>query len=109
MWTGQFCFLMVEGASNPGKYDQEVFLALRDWEPFFTMAAMDTDEQGQAGPQPERPSVLDTRPNGLEVTSVMYSINNKALGAGEPIRAVGIPLPGPDKKCLRHSNKRLPP
>ena len=47
---------------------------------------MDTDEQGQAGPQPERPAVLDTRPNGLEVTSVMYSINDKALGAGEPIR-----------------------
>jgi FtsP/CotA-like multicopper oxidase with cupredoxin domain len=88
-YTGQFGFLMVEGANNPGRagqYDQEVFLALRDWEPFFTMAAMDTDEQGQAGPQPERPSVLDTRPNGLEVTSVMYSINNKALGAGEPIR-----------------------
>ena len=37
-------------------------------------------------PQPERPAVLDTRPNGLEVTSLMYSINDKALGAGEPIR-----------------------
>jgi FtsP/CotA-like multicopper oxidase with cupredoxin domain len=85
-YTGQFGFLMVEGANNPGQYDQEIFLALRDWEPFYTMAAMDTDEQGQAGPQPERPAVLDTRPNGLEVTSVMYSINDKALGAGEPIR-----------------------
>ena len=85
-YTGQFGFLVVEGANNPGQYDQEVFLALRDWEPFFTVQAMDTDEQGQAGPQPERPAVLDTRPNGLEVTSVMYSINDKALGAGEPIR-----------------------
>ena len=47
---------------------------------------MDTDEASQGGPQPERPAVLDTRPNGLEVTSLMYSINDKALGAGEPIR-----------------------
>jgi FtsP/CotA-like multicopper oxidase with cupredoxin domain len=85
-YTGQFGFLMVEGANNPGKYDQEVFLALRDWEPFYSNQAMDTDEASQGGPQPERPAVLDTRPNGLEVTSLMYSINDKALGAGEPIR-----------------------
>ena len=36
--------------------------------------------------QPEKPAVLDTEPNGLEVTSNIYSINDKALGAGEPIR-----------------------
>ena len=30
--------------------------------------------------------MLDTRPNGLEVTSQLFSINDKALGAGEPIR-----------------------
>src|SRR5690348_7071365 len=35
---------------------------------------------------PEKPAVLDTRPNGLEVTSQIYSINDKALGEGEPIR-----------------------
>lgn len=88
-YTGQFGFVMVEGANNPsqaGKFDQEVFLALRDWEPFYSNMAMDTDEASQGGPQPERPAVLDTRPNGLEVTSLMYSINDKALGAGEPIR-----------------------
>src|SRR2546425_4483210 len=32
------------------------------------------------------PAVLDTRPNGLEVGATIYSINDKALGAGEPIR-----------------------
>jgi FtsP/CotA-like multicopper oxidase with cupredoxin domain len=36
--------------------------------------------------QPEKPAVLDTRPGGLEVTADLYSINDKALGAGEPIR-----------------------
>ncbi len=85
-YTGQFGFLMIESAQNPGSYDQEVFLALRDWEPFFTSELMDTDEQNQKWPQTERPAVLDTRPNGLEVSAALYSINDKALGAGEPIR-----------------------
>jgi len=43
-------------------------------------------EGGGVGAQPERPAQLDTRPNGLEVTSQLFSINDKALGAGEPIR-----------------------
>ena len=38
-YTGQFGFLMVESGNDPGAYDQEVFLALRDWEPFFTQSA----------------------------------------------------------------------
>ena len=85
-YTGQFGFLVVEAAREPGSYDQELFLALRDWEPFFTSQFMDTDEQNQKWPQPERPAMLDTRPNGLEVGATIYSINDKALGAGEPIR-----------------------
>ena len=85
-YTGQFGFLSIDSGADPGSYDQELFLALRDWEPFFTMEAMDTDEQSQRWPQTERPAVLDTRPNGLEVSAAIYSINDKALGAGEPIR-----------------------
>ena len=84
-YTGQFGFLVVEG-KDAGAYDREVFLALRDWEPFFTTMFVDTDEQNQKWPQPERPAALDTRPNGLEVGATIYSINDKALGAGEPIR-----------------------
>ena len=85
-YTGQFGFLMVESGSDPGAYDQELFLALRDWEPFFSSTMEDDDEEDPADPQPEKPSVLNTAPNGLEVNSVTYSINDKALGAGEPIR-----------------------
>jgi FtsP/CotA-like multicopper oxidase with cupredoxin domain len=86
-YTGQFGFVYIEPASNPGAYDQELFLSLRDWEPYFTtqMVDMDADEDPNA-PQPERPAVLNTAPNGLEVNSTTYSINDKALGAGEPIR-----------------------
>jgi FtsP/CotA-like multicopper oxidase with cupredoxin domain len=86
-FTGQFGFLYIEPASNPGNYDQELFLALRDWEPFFTNQMVDMDEDNDPNaPHPEKPAVLNTAPNGLEVTSTTYSINDKALGAGEPIR-----------------------
>ena len=85
-FTGMFGFLIIEGANDPGRYDQEHYLALRDWEPYFSNQAMDNDDLDPAGAQPERPTVMDTRQPGLEVQSDIYSINDKALGAGEPIR-----------------------
>ncbi|HXC76238.1 MAG TPA: multicopper oxidase domain-containing protein, partial [Candidatus Acidoferrum sp.] len=85
-YTGQFGFLMIDAENDPGRYDQEVFLALRDWEPFLSGHVADTDSQTQQWPQPEKPALPDTRPNGLEVNATLYSINDKALGAGEPIR-----------------------
>ena len=95
-YTGQFGFLMIESASNPGNYDQEVFLALREWEPFFNPEEEDDDDASNAGPQPERPKTLDTNPSGLEVGYQMFSINDKALGAGEPIRVQ------PGQRVLMH-------
>ncbi|HEY6927629.1 MAG TPA: multicopper oxidase domain-containing protein [Steroidobacteraceae bacterium] len=86
-YTGQYGFLMIDSGTNPGRYDQEIFLALRDWEPFYTDQYVDMDETGTPpGPQPEKPARLDTRANGLEPISQVYSINDKALGAGEPVR-----------------------
>jgi len=85
-YTGQYGFLMIDSGADPGHYDREVFLALRDWEPFYTDQPVDMDEQQARGPQPEKPAVLDSRPNGLEVTTQLFSINDKALGAGEPLR-----------------------
>ena len=85
-YTGQFGFVYVESANNPGHYDQEVFLALRDWEPFLTLEDMDETEMVIPGPQPEKPAAPDTRQNGLEVGYRIFSINDKSLGAGEPIR-----------------------
>jgi FtsP/CotA-like multicopper oxidase with cupredoxin domain len=86
-YTGQYGFLMIDSGSDPGRYDQELFLAIRDWEPYFTdQPENEAAEGGPLGPQPEKPALLDTRPNGLEVTSQLFSINDKALGAGEPIR-----------------------
>jgi len=85
-YTGQFGFFMIDSANEPGNYDQEVFLALREWEYF--LSTMDQDEMAPdpRDPMPEKPATPDLRPNGLEVSAPLYSINDKILGAGEPLR-----------------------
>jgi FtsP/CotA-like multicopper oxidase with cupredoxin domain len=85
-FTGQFGFVYVEGANNPGAFDQEHFLALRDWEPFFTSTMEDDDDDTHNDPIFEKPTTISNDPNGLEVGSMTYSINDKSLGYGEPIR-----------------------
>jgi FtsP/CotA-like multicopper oxidase with cupredoxin domain len=95
-YTSQFGFFMIDSTNDPGLYDQEVFLALREWEYF--LSPMDQDEAAAArnDPMPEKPANPDPRPNGLEVSAPLYSINDKVLGAGEPLRV----LPG--QRVLMH-------
>jgi FtsP/CotA-like multicopper oxidase with cupredoxin domain len=85
VYTGQFGFVFIESGDNPGRYDQELFLALREWEPFFT----DTDNDEDPDPrmlQPEKPATPDTRPNGWEIGYRAFSINDRSLGGGDPIQ-----------------------
>ncbi len=63
-YTGQFGFLYIDPKNDPGKYGQEKFLALREWEPYLSTME---DE-------------------GLDVAYKLFSINDKSLGYGEPIR-----------------------
>jgi FtsP/CotA-like multicopper oxidase with cupredoxin domain len=95
-YTGQFGFLMIDGANDPGHYDQEVFLALREWQYF--LSTMDQDEMAPdpRDPMPEKPATPDLRANGLEVSAPLYSINDKILGAGEPLRVQ------PGQRVLMH-------
>jgi FtsP/CotA-like multicopper oxidase with cupredoxin domain len=64
-YTGQFGFFYIEPRNEPGGYDQEVFLALKEWDPYMST-------QGEE--------------SGLEVAYKYGSINGHALGHGEPIR-----------------------
>ena len=95
-YTGQFGFLMIDSANDPGRYDQEVFLALREWEYF--LSAVDQDEMAADphDPLPEKPARPDLRQNGLEVSAPLYSINDKILGAGDPLRVQ------PGQRVLMH-------
>jgi FtsP/CotA-like multicopper oxidase with cupredoxin domain len=63
LYSGQFGLLYIEPRENPGQFDQEVFLALRGWQPYLT-----------------------TGETASEVAYNAYSINDRSLGAGEPLR-----------------------
>jgi FtsP/CotA-like multicopper oxidase with cupredoxin domain len=41
LYTGQFGFLYIEPKSEPGAYDQEIFVALKEWDPFITTGGDD--------------------------------------------------------------------
>ena len=72
LYGGQFGFFYIEPAHEPGAYDREVFIALHHWEPQWVSL-----QDIRKGPPPN---------NGLEVVYSAASFNDKALGAGEPIR-----------------------
>jgi FtsP/CotA-like multicopper oxidase with cupredoxin domain len=72
LYTGQFGFVYVEPQSELGRYDQELFLALHEWQPFYQNNAKSTP-QAQAS-------------RGLDVGYRIFSINDHALYGGEPIR-----------------------
>src|SRR5580658_9340343 len=62
-YTGQFGFFYIEPKSDPGGYDQEVFLALKEWDPY-----------------------LSTSEDSMDAAYKHFSINGRALGHGDPIR-----------------------
>jgi FtsP/CotA-like multicopper oxidase with cupredoxin domain len=65
-YSGQYGFLHIEPKNDPGRYDQEVFLAGRHWEP--TIAH-------RGAPN-----------NDWAVNYGIYSLGERALGHGDPIR-----------------------
>ncbi len=72
LYGGQYGFLVIEPKVDPGRYDQEVFIAMHQWEPSFVSM-----QDYHRGPPPD---------NGLEVAYKSASFNSKALGHGEPVR-----------------------
>ena len=75
-YTGQFGFLLVEGATDPNHYDQEAFLAVHHWEPSFV--PMVETMQAQSANHPLT--------SGSDVGYKYATINQHRLGAGEPLR-----------------------
>ena len=75
-YTGQFGFLLVEGAGDPGHYDQEVFLAIHHWQPSFV--PMVETMQAESANHPQT--------SGSDVGYQYATINQHRLGAGEPLR-----------------------
>ena len=67
LYTGQFGFFIIDPkAGDAGNYDREVFLALREWEPWMTTGG---DDEAS-----------------MDAAYKLFSINDRALGSGEPVR-----------------------
>jgi FtsP/CotA-like multicopper oxidase with cupredoxin domain len=82
MYTGQYGFIYIEPKTEPGAYDRESFLALKDWQPYFT----DTEADGidPVTPPPAK-SPQDT-PSGYGVAYRAVSINDRFLDNSDPLR-----------------------
>jgi FtsP/CotA-like multicopper oxidase with cupredoxin domain len=87
-YTGQFAFVYIEPGNNPGRYDQEVFLATHEFEPFFGAEEMEStgDEDQDFEHRKKEAQQKQEKPNGWEIGYQRFTINGKCLGYGEPIR-----------------------
>ena len=85
-YTGQYGFLFVEGAANPGHYDQEVELAIHHWEPSFVPMVETMRAESSNMPQT----------TGSDVGYRYATMGSHMLGFGEPIRVK------PGQKVLMH-------
>ena len=95
-YSGQVGPVYIEPKHEPGAYDREVFLVLKEFEPFFSRGGdMDMDFLAPsarvaslegAGESAMKASLASGMPHGYEVGYRLFSINGRLLGQGEPIR-----------------------
>jgi FtsP/CotA-like multicopper oxidase with cupredoxin domain len=95
-YSGQVGPVYIEPKENPGRYDREVFLVLKEFEStlsrggdmpqdFLSPSAVDKSlkETGEAA---MKASLAKGVPHGYEVGYKFFTINGRMLGHGEPIR-----------------------
>ena len=91
-YTAQAGPVYIEPAQNPGAYDREIFLVLKEFEPSFSRGgdmAMDilSGASIKALQEIGRKADLEFKgPKGFEVGYELFGINGKMLGHGEPVR-----------------------
>ena len=94
-YSGQVGPVYIEPKNEPGAYDQEVFLVLKEFAPSFTrggdMAAdylpgKELKELKDTGESAMKASLARGLPKGYEVSYQLFSINGRMLSHGEPIR-----------------------
>lgn len=95
-YGGEVGPIYIESAHEPGNYDREVFLVLKEFEPSFSRGGdMPQDFLSPAEPNKElkeigeasmKASLAKGMPHGYEVGYRAFTINGRMLGDGEPIR-----------------------
>ncbi|GLQ89836.1 multicopper oxidase family protein [Dyella flagellata] len=95
-YSGQVGPVYIEPRHEPGSYDQEVFLVLKEFDPYFSKGgdmAMDFLRPSEREPSLEergesamKASLASGKAKGYEVGYQAFAINGRMLGSGEPIR-----------------------
>lgn len=100
LFAGQYGGLVghvyIEPKREPGRYDSEVFLVLKEFEPTFSRGGdmpqdvlapattvKDLEEKGEST---MKASLAKGMPKGYEVEYDAFTINGRMLGHGEPVR-----------------------
>jgi FtsP/CotA-like multicopper oxidase with cupredoxin domain len=95
-YGGQVGPVYIEPAHEPGHYDREVFLVLKEFEPTlsrggdmpqdFLAPAEPNRELKETGEASMKASLAKGMPHGYEVGYQSFTINGRILGHGEPIK-----------------------
>lgn len=94
-YSGQAAPVYIEPKFNPGAYDREVFLILKEFEPSFSRGGdMDMDflsgdtseELRRIGKQADERNQHGLGQKGFEVEYRSFCINGRKLGHAEPVR-----------------------
>jgi len=95
-YSGQVGPVYIEPRHEPGNYDREVFLVLKEFEPSFSQGgdmAMDflapatkAKELETSGESAMKTSLAKGMPHGYEVGYRYFTINGRMSGHGEPVR-----------------------
>ena len=92
-YTGQVGPVYIEPKNNPGAYDREVFLVLKEFAPAFSrggdmamdvLAGSPVKELQQLGKAAD--DEAQEKSKGFEVGYGLFAINGRMLGHGEPLR-----------------------
>jgi FtsP/CotA-like multicopper oxidase with cupredoxin domain len=94
-YNGEAGPVYIEPKHEPGRYDREVFLVLKEFEPTFSRGGdmaqnflvptkvKSLEEQGESA---MKASLAKGTPHGYEVAYGSFTINGRMLGHGDPIR-----------------------
>ncbi|WP_062981831.1 multicopper oxidase family protein [Nocardia anaemiae] len=94
-YSGQVGPVYIEPATNPGAYDHEVFLTLKEFEPSLSQEGEMPEDFLAGDPVPDlrdrgeavmAASLARGEPHGYEVGYEAFTINGRMLSHGDPIR-----------------------
>jgi FtsP/CotA-like multicopper oxidase with cupredoxin domain len=95
-YDGQVGPVYIEPRNEPGQFDQEIFLVLKEFQPALSRGGdMPMDFLSPSEPDPSlqhigesamKASLAKGNPHGFEVGYSLFSINGRMLGHAEPIR-----------------------